>query len=92
MQYAFRIDGKPVALPQEVKLRRIVKPSVKSMPQELELTDRLQSFVNCAQEFEEDYVVRYVDRIVLDKVFDMMSLTVLAACCKATFLRYIRVR
>lgn len=59
------------------------------MSREKRFTGTIQSFLNCARLFEENYAVSFVETRVLDILNDLMPWNILAANSKATYAHYI---
>lgn len=89
MRYAFYIDGKPVTLAQDIKLSKIANILIAIVRPETGSTDPVQSSLNYARAFEENYAVSFVDARVLGIVDYMMPSNVLAASSKAIYAHYI---
>lgn len=85
IQYAFHLDGKPIHLLKRIKLCNIEIISAAIVRRETRFTYTIQSVLNYARAFEEDYAVSLVKARLLDIVDVMMLFNFLATKFKATY-------
>lgn len=90
-RYALRVDDKPIPPSQRIEKSKIAIVSTVIRRREPALSDTMQSLLNYAKAFGEDYCVRFVDVCITDSVENMWSSTFLVSNYRGTYICFITV-